>query len=123
MSRKLDSPVARWPGSVSLPDYLTLPQYNAFRRALRAAVEYRSGEMRAALEKDPEAKTFEFDDIEYNERLEPGLLACVEKWELQGLTVNGHMPATPVKDSRALFDWLEKEILNLVRGEEEIPKA
>jgi len=123
MSRKVDCPVVRWPGSVTLPDYLTLPQYNTFRRALRAAVAYRAGEMKAALEKDPEAQTFEFDSGEYNERLEPGLMACIEKFELQGLTVNGHLPATPAKDSQALFEWLESELLKLARGEEDIPKA
>lgn len=123
MSRKIDCPVMRWPGSVTIPDYLTLPQYNAFRRALRAANEYRAGEMQAALEKDPQAKTFQFDAGEYDERLEPGLMICIEKWELQDLTINGHLPATPAKDSQALFTWLETEILKLVHGEEDIPKA
>jgi hypothetical protein len=55
----------------------------------------------------------------------PGICACVEKWELQGL---GQLspetfPASPRTSSWELFGWLHREIVALVMEADELPNS
>lgn len=108
MSKIITSPVKRWAGTVTLADPLTFPQYQAWQTAARAA----------GLVLQNENATPSMMD----ERLVPGVLACVERWELQGfpapVTVE-NFPATPRKASAQLVAWLVREISALVKGDEE----
>jgi len=103
------SPVKRWNGSVTLSDPLTFPQVFAFQDALDAA---RSAGV------DNGAKV--------NHALLPGIIACVEAWNLQRFptTVTPEtFPATPPGDSAKLVAWLVKELTGLFEDAETIPNA
>jgi hypothetical protein len=91
MGKVIPSPVKKWPGTVTLADPLTFPQYIAWRDALQAAQPLRD------------------DYLRYCDALVPGLLACVEKWELQGFSAPP-WPATPRDSSDKLLAWLVREI-------------
>lgn len=106
--REIPSPVKRWPGKVLLPDFLTFPQFSAFREALDAASE-------------------EPNSLKSDQLLLPGIMACVEKWELNsGFPENvtaQTFPATPLKASVKLIRTLRDELLKIIVEEEEIPNA
>jgi hypothetical protein len=56
----------------------------------------------------------------------PGILACVEEWELEGLgrpVTLETFPATPVRASAELVGWLVEEVVKAYRGEEVIPNG
>ncbi len=106
MSKTVSSPVKSFPGSVVLADPLTHPQLVAFQRAHRAVQE--AGE-----------------DIVWAEQrllLLPGLLACVERWELQGIPENptpDTFPASPERAVARLLAWLIEEITHVWVGDPE----
>ena len=102
MSKRVLSPSPRWPGAVVISDPLTLPQALSLEKAVRTAQQ---------LEGD-----ITFTDV--NNAMLPGILACVEIWELEGLDPN-KFPASPRKESRDLINWLIKEIMLVYTGEEE----
>jgi hypothetical protein len=58
-------------------------------------------------------------DVNY--ALLPGICACVEKWELEGLgeLTPDTFPATPRRQSIELINWLIGEITAIYTGEEE----
>lgn len=106
MSKVITSPVKRWPGSVTLADPLTFPQFIAWRDAVRAASEHRG------------------DLLRYSEALLPGVRACVEKWELANFKPDP-FPATPRQSSDRLLAWLVREINAIASAgddEDEDPK-
>jgi hypothetical protein len=50
----------------------------------------------------------------------PGIIACVEKWELEGIgNPPDPFPASPRADSRDLIAWLISVITRVYMGEEE----
>lgn len=94
MSRLITSPVKKWPGTVTLADPLTFPQYIAWKDAIAGA---------------PDPKE---DFTRYCAALLVGICACVEKWNLEGL---GQLspetfPASPRRASDQLLTWLVREI-------------
>ena len=99
MGRVVTSPVKRWAGTVTLQEPLTFPAYIAWSDAVRSAAEHRD------------------DYLRYTAALLPGILACVEKWELQGFSPDP-FPATPRKSSDQLVAWLVREI-RVVASEDE----
>jgi len=105
MSKRITSPSLRWPGAVVLSDPLTLPQALAWEKAIRHVQQ----------NKDEVTIT----DVNY--AMMPGICACVEKWELEGLeqVTPDTFPATPRRASIELASWLVDEITRLYRGEEE----
>lgn len=98
MSKTIVSPVKEFPGTVKLPNRLTMPQALAFERCIERA---------QAVE---QASQTEYDSI----MLGP-ICECVEEWGLDGL---GQLspetfPATPRKASAELVAWLFGEIAKL----------
>jgi len=116
--KQIESKSKRWPGTVTLSDPMTLPQVIAFEKALQDSGEF-------------------FEDKDGSRVLKPkmmwggpdaayivGVLACVEKWELEGFpkkVSSDNFPATPRKDSHELVQWLFGEILSVYAGEIDIP--
>jgi hypothetical protein len=126
MSKIIVSPVEHWPGSVTLADPLTFPQYMAWRRAVLAA-----GEAKAKLPpvEGQEAGVFSVAEAALQDEISlemlPGICACVEKWDLAGLgqLTPETFPASPRLAAGSLIAWLAGQISMLIAGEEAIPKA
>jgi hypothetical protein len=96
---------------VELHDPLTYPQVIAFQDAISDVVE---------LLKDGEEPTLQ--RLHY--ALLPGLIPCVEKWDLESVpefpTVDT-FPAVPMLASGELIDWLRDEIQSLITQETTVP--
>ena len=111
--RIIESPVEHFKGTVQLSDPLTFPQVIAFQDAIRETMNLISedGKENIALAK-----------LHY--ALLPGILPCIEKWEIENMpkrpTAN-NFPATPMIATGALVDWLRGEIMNLVIEVESVP--
>lgn len=108
MSKIVICPVKKWPGSVVLADPLTFPQLFAFEDA-RAEV----------VEKQDQLSRDQLDGLWI-----PGILACVEKFELQGLPEQitpATFPASPRIASAKLISWLLREITAIYAEDETIP--
>ena len=105
MSKRVLSSSPRWPGAVVLADPMTLPQALSWEKAIRSA------------QMNPDTATF--TDLNY--AILPGICACVEKWELEGIDnpTPETFPATPRKQSIELITWLMNEISRIYNGEEE----
>ena len=105
MGRVVTSPVKRWAGTVTLADPLTFPQFIAWRDAVLSAQQHAG------------------DSLAYMAALLPGLLACVEKWELKGFDPTA-FPATPRDSSNKLLAFLLREISAIANeaGEDDDPK-
>ena len=121
MPKIITSPVDKWPGTVTLHDPLTFPQNFAWKDSLKASKRYYQqfeGE-----EAKPES---EIDVSEWYYTFLPGLLACVEAWDLSGgfpeHPTLDTFPATPTEAICGLFDWLIAGVTTVYSGEEEIPK-
>jgi hypothetical protein len=119
MSQVKESPVKRFAGSVTIPDYLNLPQLMTWREAFAKA---------QAMRKDAEGNDIseKLSLIEFYHALLPGILACVEKWDIpllvQPVTVD-NFPASPVKSACDLVSWLIKIINPLLEEADDIPNA
>ena len=110
MSQIKHSPVARFPGHVTIPDYLNFPQLKAFRDAMTAAKE---------LGKDASL-------IEYHHACLPGVLPIIEQWNMDTLAqpvTADTFPVTPFKASQQLASWLIGLAIELTKDAEEIPNA
>jgi len=107
MSRIITSPVPKWPGTVTLSDPLSFPQALAFQDALEEARKL--GDNASAQQA--------------NYLLLPGVIACVEKWELDGIEnpTPDTFPATPAMSSAKLVGWLVGEISQLYQEANEVP--
>jgi hypothetical protein len=105
MSKRISSPSSKWPGAVVLSDPMTLPQALSWERAIRAVQTH--------------ADNATLTDVNY--ALLPGICACVEKWELEGLDqpTPDTFPASPRNKSIELITWLTGEITRIYTGEEE----
>ncbi len=104
MPKRISSPSSRWPGFVTFSDPLTLPQALAWEKAVREA------------QANMETGTV----TDFNYAVMPGIFACVDKWELDGLDnpTPDTFPATPRKQSAELIVWLMNEISRIYSGEE-----
>ena len=108
MSKKLDFDSKAWPGSVTISSPLNLPQYAEFGEAWAKAKESVDSYAR------------------YLYALLPGVLACVEKWELAGFpkaVTPETFPATPFTESSRLMALLIREIAAQFREADESPNA
>ena len=105
MPKRVTSPSEKWPGAVVLYDPMTLPQALAWEKAVRSVKNMED----------------EITMTDINYAMLPGICACVEKWELEGLEniTSETFPATPRAKSIELIDWLIHEINLIYSGEEE----
>ena len=109
MPKVITSPVKRFPGTVTLSDPLTFPQVIAFQDAIGDVQELEEGE-----------KTW--PKMLY--ALLPGIIACVEKWELEGVSEHPTVdtfPGTPLMSAGKLVDWLQGEVTALLVEAETVP--
>lgn len=111
MSKVIQSPVKRWPGTVVLSDPLAFPQYMAWQEAVEKAQEI--------------IKIGEATQADLDHALLPGVCACVEQWQLDGAGsfTPENFPATPRRSSAALIAWLVREISALVTEADDLPNA
>lgn len=107
MSKVLQSPSKRWPGTITISDPLTMPQYLAWLDCNERA----AGE---SIHRKPGAFL-------------PGVLACVEKWELGGgfptSPTPDTFPASPAVAVVRLMSLLVGEIWGIVNAEDEPPNG
>lgn len=99
MSKIITSPVKEFPGTVTLSDPLTFPQAIAFENSRYAVREL-------------ERKTM----LTINYAMVPGILACVEKWDIRGLENPPQaetFPSTPGNPVAELLAWLIAELTKL----------
>lgn len=105
MSKVVTSPIEAFPGKVTLADPLTFPQSIVFEEAIEAT----QGETVRA-------------KVYY--ALLPGILACVEEWNLEGIPSAvgaDNFPSTPRQAAAELIDWLVEQILLVFSGGESVP--
>jgi len=104
MPKRIISPSTRWPGAVTFANPLTLPQALAWEKSIRIA----------------QAHTEDATMTDINYAMLPGICACVEKWELEGLdnVTPDTFPASPRKLSIELVTWLTNEIAKIYNGKE-----
>jgi len=110
MSKTITSPIARWQGTVTLSEPLTLPQAEAIEQGLEPP-------------KDIPADGLIFNTVN-DKRVMPAIFACVEKWELKDFPVEvnaDNFPFSPRGESHKLIDWLFGEIFKIYTGESEVP--
>jgi hypothetical protein len=109
MGKVITSTVKKFPGTVTLYDPMTFPQYMAWKQAVGTASAFVEGE------KVP------WD--EYDAAIAPGILACVEKWDISGVAEKPlEFPATPRIASHRLLIWIMRAITELIQEDEEVPK-
>ena len=111
MSKVIASPIARWAGSVTIADPLTLSQAHAIEAGMRSPESGEDGRVWLSI---------------VDENQLPAVFACVEKWELADMPADlsiSNFPASPRKESHELVDFLFREILKVYFGEAPIPNA
>ena len=104
----ITSTVKKWPGTVTLHDPLTIPQVLTLETAIVAANSLGEGATRTAADA----------------AILPGLLACVERFDLAGLPAQigaETFPGTPRRSSAELIAWLTKEIMRLYAEANDVP--
>ena len=109
MPKVITSPVERFPGTVTLSDPLMFPQVIAFQDAV--------GEVQKLGEDE---KTW--PKMLY--ALLPGIIVCVEKWELEWIPEYPTLdtfPGTPLMSAGTLVDWLQGEVTALLVEAETVP--
>ena len=97
--RIVKSPVERWPGSITLPDYLSYVQEEAWEDVIDGL------EGQKFLDLAVKAKSAR--------RFLPVILDVVQEWNLAGLPVKmteETFPATPKVSAAILLSWLMGEI-------------
>jgi hypothetical protein len=108
MSKVIVSPVAEFPGTVTLYDPLTLPMVQVFNRGLDA-----SKEQDEAVDKI----------ISYL----PGLLGCIQKWDIPGIPPEmqnvDNFPGSPLAAVCNLVAWLIREINKVMIPSIAVPNA
>jgi len=108
MSKIIQSPSKRWPGTITLFEPMSYPQLLAWRTAVDAAGE-------------------QTDAMASHHALIPGVLACVERWELGGdfptVVTAENFPATPIKVSVSLVGAIAAAVSEILNAEDEYPNG
>jgi hypothetical protein len=102
MSKVIQSPVARYPGSVTLPDYYLFDRLIAWEDAYDQA---------AAAE-----------GVRKANEIAKAVLPMVDEWHITGIDEHPtQLPATPKVAVIELLTWLLGEITQVIRGEDDSP--
>ena len=122
MPKVIESPVKKFPGTVTLFDPLTMPQVVKIDECLLSRRQYfeetEIDGARGYVLKD-DAFWSHPDTIALD-----AILVCVEEWNLKNLPDDltaENFPGSPRPASRALINWLVIEILAVYQGETEVP--
>lgn len=110
MSKQINSPVAKFPGTVTICDQLFQPQVDVIEDALN---------LLDGLDPEIKYRTSMFDKGQI-----PAVLACVEKWELKDYPVPTSPDTvllSPRKATHELILWIFNEIVAVYLGEKEVP--
>ena len=109
MSKKITSPVKQWAGSVTIADPLTLPQAQAIEAAMEG-IDFEGKEQQVVI-------------TLLDEKKQPAIMLCVEKWELDNFNLcpDGTPPASPRLESHKLREWLFFELAQVYFGELIVP--
>jgi len=102
----ITSPVKELPGTIELPEFLTLPQIVEYTEATRAAVN-----------------TGAWAHIQ---SMLPAQRKLTGEWKIEGLPKDydfENKPFKPAVPLLKLLSWLHTEINKLIVGEETIPNA
>ncbi len=102
MSKTIVSPVKEFPGTVKLPDRLTMPQALAFEQSISDAQALENG-----------------TQTEYDAIFLKAIFACVESVELDGYEdiSPDTFPATPRDKSAELIAWMFEALTHLYSPE------
>lgn len=110
MGRIVQSPAKCWPGSVTISDPLTVPQYIQWQdavEAVRSIGDEKLSNPRVLL------------------AILPGICACVEKWELRGkfpeVVTPDTFPQTPRAAALKLSKALVDAITEIAYASDEVP--
>jgi len=109
MGKTIISPVDRFPGAITIPDWLTIPQAQAWETALREVETMRKGDANLA-------------DVEYLVAWWSGISAVVEAWDLQGFS-HDPLQTTPRGAVIQLFGWIIDAITGLYMDASDIPNG
>lgn len=104
---EIKSEIKGFEGTVYLPEFLTLPQVNAFSKAL------------AQVSATPDIKVWERDEI-----MMPAVFACIERMEIHKQPEHPTLATfrfTPAPRANELISLLIVSVSNMVMGEQEIP--
>ena len=115
MSKVITSPIKKWPGTVTLSDPLTYPQFFAVEDAI--------AEGNRLVEEAKEAGK-EISQQRYTAAVIGGVLKCVEAHDLKGLPsplTPDNFPASPALSSMRLASWLIEEVTTIYTSEDESP--
>ena len=104
MSKTIESPVKEFPGSITLPNHLTMPQALAYEKAVRDG---------SALIEE-EASQTSFDAV-----MVTAICECVEEWNLDdfGQLSLETFPSTPRGASSELVNWIFGELAKMYNPE------
>ena len=115
MPKIVTSPVKRFPGTVTLSDPLTYPQYFAMEDAFNEVKRLRETAEENGEEVSPQR---------YNATVMAGAVKCVEDHDLKGVAkplTADNFPASPGASSMRLAAWLTNEVVAIYTTEQEDP--
>lgn len=114
MGKRYDSPVAKYPGHVIMPDYFDWPQLIAYDDNLYRVAQL--NEQLASTEGDREKTNIRYQLLDLQT---DGILPMVEEWHIEGLPQPvTRFPATPITDAIKLAGWIIGLINSIKNGEE-----
>lgn len=121
MAKIITSPVPRFPGEVYLAEPPTLPAVSQFEQAILAGRQLMQ-------DHTPEGAVLPvgLSQSRYYQEVLPGVLACVERFQIQGIPENPtveNFPYKPRKAAEQLVGWLVREVEKFINEDDQIPPA
>ena len=113
MSIIIESTIEKFKGNIYLPDFLTMPQVNAFNAANR--------KVQKAANSPDGLLMFDRDEM-----IAPGLFACVERLEVENQPEHPTVDTfrfTPSHGGDMFISLLIVSITNIILGADQVPNA
>ena len=124
MSKVINSPAEKWPGTVTLCDKLTAPQVFAIEDALDETAEIEPSAFKSVVGKKNKVQ------LKWQSRLNyaylPAIILCVEKWELEDFPKDVErdtFPSIQSIDATELISTLFLELMDIYKEETTVPNA